>query len=458
MYFEQFKVDGLGCYSYLAGCPQTGEAFVVDPQRDVDHYLQAAEANGLTITDIFDTHLHADHVSGAVALAVRTGATIRVSPAIDPEYRYEPLKDGGVFTYGAVRVEAIDAPGHTPNSVVLALTDATRSQEPGVLLTGDLLFVGDVGRPDLAGPELLDEQVRNLYDSLYEKLKRFADWVEVYPAHGAGSLCGKSISPKPMTTLGFERLHNPLLNGMPFDEFKEIMTSGFRRRPPAFESIVAKNRRGAVPLQNLRPLDRMSNEDIENARGTGAALVDVRHGAAFGAAHIPGSVNIGPNPHSASWLGMVLDTERDLVLVADSEEVARNLALQFRRVAFDNILGFTGNGISAWAAAGKTLDHLPQLSVQSLAHVLDKYPDHVLVDVRTQDEWVLGHIDRAMHVPLDTLVREGLDVAKDRHVTTICRSGYRSNIAGSYLKAQGFAQVFSVIGGMTAWQNAFPDE
>lgn len=454
MLFRQFKVEGLGCYSYLIGCPRAGVAFVVDPERHVNQYLRTAEQQGVRITHVFDTHLHADHISGAVELAAKVEADIYVHPKVEAKYPHNRVKEGDRFAFGIAQIEVIETPGHTPNSITIAVADTSRASETMLLLTGDLLFVGDIGRPDLAGEDLLEQQVQGLYDSLYTTLSRFPDWTEVYPAHGEGSLCGKGMSSKPMTTLGFERKYNPLLNGMPFEEFRLTMTASFQVRPPGFRQIVKTNQQGPAALSSLREVRRLSIGEVEKLQSQGATLVDVRHATAFGASFVPGSINIGLTPQSATWLGMVLETSSNLIIICDSEAHGRAAADQFVRVGFDNILGFLDGGVSAWAASAKPLNHLPQLSVQGLEHVLGKYPDHVVLDVRTEDEWNRGHIDNAVHKPIASLVREGIDFPnKQQHITVICGSGYRSNIAGSFLKSKGYEHVFSVIGGMTAWSH-----
>ncbi|MBN2431386.1 MAG: MBL fold metallo-hydrolase [Acidobacteria bacterium] len=453
MFFRQFRVEGLGCYSYLIGCPGAGVACVVDPERFVDHYIDTAQSNEMRITHIFDTHLHADHLTGSVELAERTGGRIHVHPGVQAEYDHCPLAEGDRFRFGSAGIQVLETPGHTPNSVTLCLTDHSRSDEVMLLLTGDLLFVGDIGRPDLAGEDMLEEQVRNLYHSLYEKLGQFPDWTEVYPAHGEGSLCGKGMSAKSMSTLGFERRHNPLLNAMDFQRFREIMLADFQLRPPNFIAIVDKNRTPATRLTGLTEPRKLAAPQVEEAREHGAVLVDIRPATAFGAAFIPGALNIGLAPASANWLGTVVDAGRELVLIAHDEVDVRHAVKQFRRVGYDRIIGYIDRGVSTWAAAGKPLEHLPQLSVQSLKHVLEKYPDHLLLDVRTEEEWRTGHVTRARHKPVSRLLREGIDIRPERHITLVCSSGYRSNIAGSYLKAHGYRHVFSLIGGMTAWEN-----
>jgi len=454
VFFKQFKVEGLGCYSYLIGCPREGTACVVDPERHVARYVDVAQENGLQITDVIDTHLHADHVTGSLELAAQTGAKVHVHPAAEVAYPHERLHEGQPFRFGGAGLEVIETPGHTPNSVSLAVTDYQRSKDVLALLTGDLLFVGDVGRPDLAGEDLLDEQVHNLYESLYHKLSRFPDWTEVYPAHGEGSLCGRSMSAKPMTTLGYERRNNPLLSGMKFDDFHRIMTESFQIRPPNFAAIVEKNRRGPQSVSALASLTRLAAPQVERAIQKGAKLVDTRAQTAFGAAFLPGAINIGTAPSSVNWLGMVVDAESEIVIVADSDAAACEAALRFRRAGYDRLIGYLADGVSGWALLGKPLDHLPQLTPVSLMHVLEKYSDHVVLDVRTDPEWQAGHIKGAIHKPISDLIRDGVDLDKGRHITTVCGSGYRANIAGSFLKSLGYEHVFSLIGGITAWDVA----
>jgi len=454
VYFKQYKVEGLGCYSYLIGCPAAGTACVVDPERHVGQYLQTAEHQGLKITHVFDTHLHADHITGSAELAARTGAKICVHPAIEAGYAHEALQEGQRLRFGAAELEVIETPGHTPNSVSFAVTDHARSEDIFALLTGDLLFVGDIGRPDLAGEDLLDEQVRNLYESLHTKLARFPDWTEVYPAHGEGSLCGKGMSAKPMTTLGFERRNNPLLKGLPFDEFHRLMTGNFQVRPPNFMAIVDKNQRGPQLLGDAATFTELSVLQVDQALANGAQVIDTRAQSAFGAAFLPGSINIGLGASSVNWLGLVLSADTDVVIVADSAENAHQVAVQYRRAGYDRLIGYVPDGVASWALQGKPLDHLPQLTPASLKHVFEKYGNHVVLDVRTDAEWESGHIEGAIHLPLPQLVAQGIDLDRQRHITTICRSGYRSNVAGSVLKSQGYEHVFSLIGGMTGWQAA----
>ncbi len=452
MFFRQFTVAGLGCYSYLIGCRQSGMAFVVDPQRHVEEYLRIANDNQLTIVGIFDTHLHADHISGARDLANKTDADILLHHSFPAAFDFRPVGHGEFFHFGNVRVDVLETPGHTPNSISLAIADETRSKEPLAILTGDLLFVGDVGRPDLVGDDLLDEQISNLYTSLHERLGEYPDEIEIYPAHGAGSLCGKSISAKPMTTLGFERKYNPLLS-MDQDMFATTMKEGFQPRPPAYVSIVNTNAQGPALLGELPPVLSLTLSQLDRVAEAGARIIDTRSAGAFGSAFLPGAINIGANPNAARWVGLICPPDDAIILFSDSAEQATDCIRQFLRVGLDRILGYFDGGVEDWAALGNPLDHLPQLSAINFQRVLEKFPNHTALDIRTDKEWQVGHLPNAIHYPLEVLAEKMPDLDPDAHITVICRSGYRANIAGSLLKANGFKHVYSLLGGMMAWDN-----
>jgi len=450
MFFKQFKVEGLGCLSYMIGCPMAGQAFVVDPKRDIEEYLHTAAAYGMTITGIIDTHVHADHISGAHELRAATGAPIYMYHAAGVPYEHKPLREGDRLTVGKAVIEVVATPGHTPHAVTLAVTDLARGSTPQLLLTGDLLFVGSIGRPDLAGGELLEEQVTNLYRSLHEKLGAFPDLVEVYPAHGEGSLCGSGISAKPSSTLGFERATNPYLT-LSFEEFKRTLTASLPVRPKNFTHIIAQNRQGPRLLADLPAPCPLSVTRIHQAIAEGATVVDIREAAAFGGAHIPGSVNVGFSPQSPTWLGMVVDPSAQLVIVAASNHEAEQAIAGFRRAGYDRIIGYHV-GISDWIFSGQRVGYLPQLSAHGLREVLEKYKDHVVLDVRTHEEWAAGHITGAVHVPLQQVIEKGVPLSPEDHISVVCRTGYRANIAASVLKSRGFKHVYTVIGGMTAWE------
>lgn len=454
MYFKQIQVTGLGCLSYVLGCPQAGTMLVVDPKRDIQDYLDIARDEGMRITHIVDTHIHADHVSGAHELSARTGAPICMHAASPVTFPFQPLAEGEVLQAGNARLEVLYTPGHTPHAISLLVSDLARSPDPWLLLTGDLLFVGDIGRPDLAGAEVLEEQVRNLYASLFTKLGRLPAHIEVYPAHGAGSLCGKGMSPKTNSTLGYERLHNPRLQYDSLAAFAAATGTEFPARPKSFTHIIATNQQGA-PLLDRCPLERaLSVEALERAVAGGAVIVDARDGAAFGGAHIPGALNIGFEKQLANWVGMVVPPQAPLALVVHDRAAYAALRTELHRIGYDNILGHLAGGMQAWIFAGRPTQRLAQVSVPELAARLDAGGAPVLLDVRTDQEWRQGHLASAHHLPFTEILAACCSLPTEAEIVVYCGTGYRSNMAGSYMKAHGYANVSSLAGGITAWGRA----
>ncbi|EPR43519.1 Rhodanese-like protein [Desulfovibrio sp. X2] len=455
MYFNQITVPGLGCQSYVVGCPAAKVMAVVDPKRDIADYLEIARSEGMRITHIINTHLHADHVSGDQELRAVTGAKIYINDSVPIDYVHEGLSDGDVFVLGAARIEVLHTPGHTPNSVSLLVTDTARSDEPEMLLTGDLLFVGDTGRPDLAGEDLIAQQVQNLYTSLYEKFAAFPDYLEVYPAHGQGTLCGKGLSAKKSSTLGYERRANRMLRFSSFEEFKKDVTSSYPARPKSYGHIIETNRKGA-PLLDTCPMDkRLEPAQFEELMREGAVVIDTRDAASFGGFHIPDSINIGFEKQLANWVGMVVEPDADILLVTDGREGYDRMTCELHRIGYDRIFGYLSGGVSSWLMSGRPVAQLGQTSPHQLADELKGKAAPVVVDVRTPAEWEAGRIAGAVHFPL-TAMLEGRfpDLGKDADVVAQCGSGYRSNIAGSLMRQAGFSHVRSLAGGFFAWRGA----
>ncbi len=454
MYFKQITVPGLGCFSYVIGCPAAKAMAVVDPKRDVQDYLDIARDEGMKITHIIDTHIHADHLSGSQELRSYTRANIWIQENSPVAYEHQKLEEGSVIEIGNAKLEVLDTPGHTPHSISLLVTDKSRSGEPWMILTGDLLFVGDIGRPDLAGEEVLGEQVQNLYHSLYVKLAAFPDHLEVFPAHGMGSLCGRGMSSKTSSTLGFERRNNPMLQFKSFEDFRAEMSRGFPARPKSFSHIIRTNAQGA-PLLERCPLDlAMSAEQFEQRMEQGAVVIDTRDTAAFGGFHIPGSLNIGFEKQLANWVGMVVEPNADLLLVVDDRERYDAMCTELHRIGYDNIYGYLSGGISSWLFSGRRVDKLAQLSVHELKTRLDRGSLKRLIDVRTPAEWGQGHIQGAAHVPLTEIMDNRFDVSRQEEMVVNCGTGYRSNIVASYLQQKGYGQVYSLAGGLFAWSHA----
>jgi len=454
MYFNQIAVPGLGCLSYVIGCPKAKAMAVVDPKRDIQDYLNIAREEGMQVTHVFNTHVHADHVSGDQELRYATGADIYIHESAPVKYRHKAITEGDVFEIGAAKIEVLHTPGHTPNSVSLLVTDRARSEEPQMILTGDLLFVGDIGRPDLPGNEILDEQVQNLYKSLYGKLGPFPDHLEVFPAHGEGSLCGRGMSAKKSSTLGYERRANPMLRFPDFASFKAEVMSAFPVRPKSFSHIIQTNLKGA-PTLDACPMDkRLTPKQFEQMIADGATVIDARDSAAFGGFHIPGSINIGFEKQLANWVGMVVDPTAEIVLVVADHEDYDRMVTELHRIGYDLIFGYLSGGIMAWLMSGRAVDQLEQTSAQQLSARLAGNGMRV-IDVRTPAEWQSGHIARAEHFPL-TRILEGQypQAPKDEELVLHCGSGYRSNIAASLLRQAGFSRVKSLAGGAFAWSNA----
>ena len=454
MYFKQITVPGLGCNSYVIGCPGARQAVVVDPKRDVQDYMDISRDEGMKITHIVETHVHADHVSGNQELQSRTGAAIYYGEGTPVTFDHKELKEGDVIEFGMVKLEILNTPGHTPNSISILVTDKARSDIPELILTGDLLFVGAIGRPDLAGAEVLEEQVKNLYDSLYEKLHRLPDYLEVFPAHGQGSLCGKGLSAKAGSTLGYERLTQPVLQLSGFDAFHDQIAGDFPVRPKSFTHIISTNAHGA-PLLERCPLEQTLNPDqFEQIRQQGATIIDTRDTAAFGGFHIPGAINIGFEKQMANWIGMVVDPSDNLLLVVDDRDKYDQMTTQLHRIGYDNIYGYLSGGMAAWISSGMPIDSLSPISAHILKQQLDKKDFGQIVDVRTPEERAQGHIPGSRHVPMSDILEKSLNIPKDEEVILVCGIGYRSNIVASHLKQDGFSHVHSLAGGLTAWRNA----
>ncbi|MBU1040617.1 MAG: MBL fold metallo-hydrolase [Proteobacteria bacterium] len=454
MYFKQTQTPGLGCFSYILGCPAAGVMAVVDPRRDIAEYLDIASSEGMRITHIFETHVHADHVSGAQNLRAMTGAAIHIHESAGVGYEHVDIKTGDVFTLGAARIEVLHTPGHTPNSVSLLVSDLVRSKSPQLVLTGDLLFVGDVGRPDLPGNEILDEQVKNLHHSLFSVLGALPDSLEVYPAHGQGSLCGRGMSAKNMSTLGYERLANPMLGHKTFEEFRAAVLFALPVRPRSFSAIIATNLKGAPLLERCQAEQMLSPESFAAAMAKGAVVIDTRDAAAFGGAHIPGSLNIGFERQMANWVGMAVKPGSDVLLVVEGRDRFEAMRTELLRIGYDSILGWLAGGMSSWILSGRAVESLNQTSVHDLRKTLENGGETTLIDVRTPTEWQGGHIASALHKPLTEIIEKGVDFCLSGPVSVICGSGYRSNIVGSLLKASGCQMVTSVAGGMLAWSRS----
>jgi len=464
MFLRRFFEPTLAQTSYLIGCAEAGEAIVIDPNRDVQPYLAAAKSEGARITHVTETHIHADFVSGTRELAARAGAMMLLSDEGDAEWKYafadeagvRRLRNGDHVDIGRVRLEVLHTPGHTPEHLSFLVTDRATAEEPIGAATGDFLFVGDVGRPDLleraahiAGT--MESSARALYGSLQAFSSR-PDWLQIWPGHGAGSACGKGISAIPQSTLGYEKRFNWAFRVGSEAAFVRAVLSGQPDPPTYFARMKQMNKNGPVVLGRWATPPRVRAKDLQSLIADGEPVIDTRSADEFAVGHVPGTVNIPLNGSFTNWAGWLLPYDRDLTLVVASpttlETVVRYLAL----IGLDRIRGFVGvEAIDAWTATGSPLGTIARVGVEDLAESL-KNRGVTLVDVRNDGEWSgVGHIDGAIHVPLGHLVDRLGEIPRDRPVVVQCQSGSRSAIGASLLRSRGYPTVINFSPGISGW-------
>ena len=451
MYFEQFYLGCLAHASYLLG--SEGEAIVVDPQRDVEIYLEAAQKNGMKIRHIFETHLHADFVSGHRELAARTGAQIYLSRHAGATFPHVDVDDGYPLRTGKLKIEVLATPGHTPESISLLVTDEEKGEPPWAVLTGDTLFIGDVGRPDLSPTHTPVELAGMLHDSLEQKLMTLPDSVLVYPAHGAGSLCGRNMRAERFSTIGTERLTNYALQIRDREEFVRQMTSNLPARPDYFLEDAAINRAGALALADLPTLKSITPQELRAMLEKGATALDVRPGSEFVAGHVPGSVCIPLSGQFASWAGAVLGLAARPVLIAANADQISEARTRLARIGIEDVAGYLEGGVEGWQRAGLPVRRVNQITPQELVTQLSQTAIGVL-DVRREGEFQAGHIDGADWYPLDRFKAALPEINKDSPLAVHCKSGYRSLIAVSVLQRAGYHNVVDLAGGFDAWSAA----
>jgi hydroxyacylglutathione hydrolase len=447
MYFEQFYLGCLSHASYMLA--SEGIAAVVDPQRDVGIYLEEARQHGFSIRYVIETHLHADFVSGHQELAAVTGAKIYLGARAGAKFPHVAVHDGDQLTFGKCQVKFLETPGHTIESISIVVTDLEKSRQPMAVLTGDTLFIGDVGRPDLSGDMTPQQLAGLLYDSLHDKLLTLPEEVQVYPAHGAGSLCGRQMSSDRSSTIGKEKLSNYALRAPNREAFVHLLTSELPERPSYFAQDVEINRQGAPSIEQLPPLPAISPGDALAQQKAGVIILDTRPASDCGALHIPGSIQIGLGGQYASWAAILLGLEHEIIIVAEDDQRAEESRLRLARVGIERVRGYLEGGIASWTGAGLPIEWTPYISVQQLHDVA---PEIQIVDVRRGPEWQSGHVAGALHKPLDKLISLLGDLDATRNIAVYCKSGYRSSIAASLLQRAGFEQVMNVTGGFDAWR------
>ena len=455
MEIKRFYLACLAHASYLIH--DGGEAAVIDPQRDVDLYIEEAQQLGLRIRWVIETHLHADFVSGHFELASRTGATICLGAGSGALFEHRALREGDELPLGNSRLRILSTPGHTEESICIVAYDAGAT-EPHAAFTGDTLFIGDVGRPDLSPTKTPQELAGLLFDSLHTKLLTLPDETLVFPAHGAGSLCGRQMSSDDSSTIGKERRLNYALQPRDRDQFVSLLTAEMPPRPGYFQQEVARNRAGAVPIEKLEPLRSLSPDELLDLQSKGSVVLDTRPTVQFAAAHIPGSIHIGLSGQFASWAARMLGIESRVILLAEDEAALEQSRVRLARVGLESVVGYLGDGILAWMSAGKPIQSIDQVSVQDLADAISADPDAwTVVDVReTSERSLAGVIPYSVSIPLPDLPARMAEISPNAIVAVHCKGGYRSAIAASLLQAAGIRRVANIVGGYDAWALTFP--
>ncbi len=455
--FQRIKTDGIAQISYLIGDDEAQTAAVIDPQPDAQVYIDLARRFGVGITHIFETHIHADFMSGARSLAQRLGrAELCASVEGGAKYGFDVrgVRDGDAFEFGAVRLTALHTPGHTPEHMAYLVASKDRPRDPWAVFTGDSLFVGSAGRPDLMGGQQTDQLAGQLFHTLRDIYLDMDDGIVILPCHGAGSACGADIGDRPMSTIGYERRSNEFLQYHDADEFKRFVRQSAPPEPHHYRRLKKLNSTGPPIIERPPAIPALPPEQFKEAVEHGVAqLVDTRQMLAFGGGHIDGALNIGSRPELSVWAGQMLDTARPILLVVEHEDDLDAILWRFVHTGFTRFADSLAGGMKAWENAGYPLRALPQVRVHELHERLEETQ---VLDARAPDEWEQGHIPGAVHHYAADLRDDGelAELARDEPLTVYCDSGYRASIAASLLQARGFADVRNVPGSWQAWRNA----
>jgi hydroxyacylglutathione hydrolase len=467
MLIKRFYDDKLAQASYLVGCAATGEALVVDPNRDVEQFVAAAEREGMRITHVTETHIHADYVSGARELAERTGARLYLSAEGGEGWQYAfaaeadavLLHDGDSFKVGNVRIDVLHTPGHTPEHLSFVVTDTAGADRPMGVFTGDFIFVGDVGRPDLLERAAkyactMEDGARILYRSLQKFKESLPDWVQLWPGHGAGSACGKALGAVPQTTLGYEKLFNWGLAAQSEAEFVEAVLAGQPEPPMYFAQMKRINKEGPRILGGFRRPQRLPESRLETLMEQDALVVDTRHATDYANAHIPGTLNVPLGNSFTTWAGSVVPYDRPFHLIVEDpsgssmDGIVRDLAM----IGLDDVAGcFSADVVQAWVETGRAAQGVPEVSPQQLEELI-RLDAVELIDVRNSSEWNEGHIPGSRNFPLGRLPEQLDQVPRDRPLVVFCESGGRAGVAIGVLQANGFTDVRHLTGDMSGWR------
>jgi hydroxyacylglutathione hydrolase len=456
MVFERFNVPGLSHYSYVVG---SGSAVaVIDPKRDIDTYLEYAERTGLRIAYVLETHIHADYASGARALVDATGAELCLSAydkgeTFDSVIPHRELRDGDELMLGKTKLRTLHTPGHTPEHISFLLSEPEHGDHPTALFSGDFLFVGAVGRPDLLGEAEKHELAKKLYRSV-QNLAAFSDGLMIFPGHGAGSLCGAGMAQRDQSTLGYERATNPFLQPQAEQTFIDTVLGSVPEFPDYYRKMKKLNAAGAPAFAQLPGGEHLKVKEFEaKLKDANAVVLDLRRPEAFGGAHIPGSINIGAGQNLSMWAAWVLPYDHPILLVGDANTDLDAARRSLVRVGLDSVAGSLRGGIATWLESGREQAHLPQASVRELQRAMATPGAITVLDVRSPGEWRSGHIEGAIHISGGDLPKHIENVPTGKSLYVICGSGYRSSVSVSLLAHHGHVPIINVNGGMNAWKS-----
>jgi len=457
MYFKQFYLESLGHASYFLGSEQTGEALVLDVRRDVDIYFEEARSQGMQLKYAADTHQHNDYLTGICELPQRGEVQLFGGGRAELGYQVHAMEDGDRLEMGELILEVLYTPGHTPEHISLLVTDRSRGEEPVMLLSGGALLVDDVGRPDLLGSsEEIEQHAGQLCHTLQEKILKLPDYVQVYPTHVSGSLCGGSIGSRLSTTIGYERRMNQMLADLTSQtEFVKqcINLEELPAVPPYWSRMRKQNQQGPPLLGILANPPALDVEEFERLRSQEAIVLDCRSPEAF-ASHIPGALNVGYGSSFSTWAGTILPPDVPIILVLEKASDLWEICWQLLRIGYDLPKGWLAGGMMAWRTAAKEIEFMPLMSVRDLNQHLQHQDDWLVLDVRQTTEWRSGHIKGATHITGAELPERYPEIPRDKSVAVVCGSGYRSSISASLFKHHGYQYVFNVLGGMSAWKQA----
>jgi hydroxyacylglutathione hydrolase len=450
---ERFYLNCLAHASYAVSSEGIGA--IIDPQRDVDIYLEVAASQGWRIKHIIETHLHADFVSGHRELSERTGARIYIGAGSGAEFPHIAVEDGHEIEFGQCRLRFLQTPGHTLESICIVMTDLGKPDRPQTVFTGDTLFIGDVGRPDLSATHTPQQLAAILYKSIHEKLLTLPGDTEIYPAHGAGSLCGRQMSSESVSTIEKQRQTNYALRARTLGEFVHLLTDDLPQRPEYFVRDAELNRQGALPLSELPLLTACTAPEVVRLQKEGTVALDTRPVMQFAVAHMPSSVHIALNGQYASWAARILGLDSRLVIVGEDAAGVRESQVRLARVGIEKVTGYLAGGVADWIRSGIVPEYIPQITAQEFIELREQDPDLIAVlDVREAGERSEGLIEDSVHIPLGKLHCRKSELNREKFLMVHCAGGYRSSIATSLLRREGFRDVANLIGGFDAWKTA----